>query len=114
MLERIKKFSIEWVNPGHIKGENTHNVSATVSLKEDEWKEVGDWMWKNREYYNGLAVLPFDGGSYKQAPFEEISKSKYYAMEKLLKNIDLKKVKENNDETNLSGEVACAGGSCEI
>lgn len=114
MLERVKKFSTEWVKPGHLHGENSHNVSATVFLKEDEWKPVGEWMWKNRECYNGLAVLPFDGGSYKQAPFEEIGKSKYYAMEKLLKNIDLTKVKEIEDATDLKGEVACAGGVCEI
>jgi ribonucleoside-diphosphate reductase alpha chain len=114
MLERVKKFSLEWVKPGHIKGENTHNVSATVFLKDDEWKAVGEWMWKNRECYNGLSVLPYDGGTYKQAPFEEISKTTYYKLEKLLKNIDLTKVKEVEDETDLKGEIACAGGVCEI
>lgn len=114
MLERVKLFSNEWVKPGHLKGENTHNVSATVFLKEEEWKPVAEWMWKNRACYNGLSVLPFDGGSYVQAPFQEISKSKYYSMEKLLKNIDLTKVKEIEDETDLKGEVACAGGVCEI
>lgn len=114
MLERVKKFSTEWVKTGHLNGENTHNVSATVFLKEDEWKPVGEWMWKNRDCYNGLAVLPFDGGTYKQAPFEEISKSKYYSMEKLLNSIDLTKVKETEDATDLKGEVACAGGVCEI
>jgi len=114
MLERVKLFSSEWVRPGHVRGQNTHNVSATVFLKEDEWKPVGEWMWKNREHYNGLSVLPFDGGTYKQAPFEEISKSTYYKLEKLLTNIDLTKVKEVEDLTDLKGEVACAGGVCEI
>lgn len=114
LLERIKKFSEEWVKPGHKKGDNTHNVSATVSVRDSEWKEVGEWMWKNRDCYNGLAVLPYDGGTYTQAPFEEISKSKYYKMEKLMKNIDLKKVKEDQDNTDLSGELACAAGHCEI
>lgn len=114
LLERVKQFSIEWVKTGHRKGDNTHNVSATISVKDEEWGEVGDWMWKNRDCYNGLAVLPFDGGTYKQAPFEEISKSKYYSMEKHLKKIDLKKVVEEEDNTDLSGEIACAGGSCDL
>lgn len=114
LLERVKKFSIEWIKPGHIKGENTHNVSATVSIKDNEWKDVGDWMWKNREYYNGLSVLPYDGGTYEQAPFETISKSTYYKMEKLITDINLKRVKEEDDLTTQKEQVACAGGVCEI
>jgi ribonucleoside-triphosphate reductase (thioredoxin) len=80
LLERIKKVAMEWVVPGHRKGSNTHNVSATVSLKEDEWDKAGEWMWDNREYYNGLSVLPYDGGSYTQAPFEDIDEAKYNEM----------------------------------
>jgi ribonucleoside-diphosphate reductase alpha chain len=71
-------------------------------------------MWENREYYNGLSVLPYDGGSYTQAPFEDISKSAYERMMKSLTEIDLTKVVETEDNTDLSGELACAGGSCEI
>lgn len=114
MLERVKKFSTEWVNAGHIKGENTHNVSATVSLKDDEWEEVGKWMWKNRECYNGLSVLPFDGGQYKQAPHETISKEEYEKLSKSLTNVDLTKVIEEEDNTDLKGEIACAGGKCDL
>ena len=114
LLERVKKFSMEWIKPGHIKGENTHNVSATISVKDNEWKEVGEWMWKNREHYNGLSVLPYDGGSYTQAPLETISKTTYYKMEKLVKPINLKLVKEHEDKTSLKEQVACAGGACEL
>lgn len=114
LLERIKRFSQEWVKTGHIKGDNTHNVSATVSLKDDEWEEVSSWMWENRDYYNGLSILPYDGGSYKQAPFETISKEEYETRYITIKNIDLRQVIEDNDNTDLSGELACAGGSCEI
>ena len=114
LLERVKKISTEWISPGHCCGDNTHNVSATVSLKEEEWAEAGEWMWKNRDYYNGLAVLPYDGGSYKQAPFEDITKEEYYELEHNLHSIDLSLVFEEQDETNLSGELACAGGACEI
>ena len=114
LLERIKKVATEWVKPGHRKGSNTHNVSATVSLKQDEWDAAGKWMWKNRDYYNGLSVLPYDGGTYTQAPFEDISKVKYDMAMKHLKNVDLTRIVESEDETDLSGELACAGGACEI
>jgi ribonucleoside-diphosphate reductase alpha chain len=114
LLERVKKVATEWVKPGHRTGSNSHNVSATISLKDDDWDLAGDWMWKNRDHYNGLAVLPYDGGTYTQAPFEDITKEKYNEMVKSLMDIDLSKIVEQDDETNLSGELACAGGACEV
>ena len=114
LLERVKRVATEWVRPGHRKGSNTHNVSATISLKENDWDEAGEWMWKNKDYYNGLAVLPYDGGTYTQAPFESIPKRKYMEMLKHLVDIDLSKIVEKDDNTDLKGELACAGGSCEI
>lgn len=116
LLERIKYFSQHWIKPGHVKGENSHNVSATVYIKEHEWEEVGDWMWNNREHYNGLAVLPFDGGTYTQTPFESMTEEKYEEMSKYLegKDLDFREIYEDTDETNLTGELACAGGACEI
>ncbi len=112
--ERVNKWNTEWVREGHINGRNTHNVSATVSIKEDEWDSVGEWMWKNRATFNGLSVLPYDGGTYQQAPFEEITEEKFNEMYEKLTDIDLTKVKEVDDNTDLKGELACAGGSCEI
>jgi ribonucleoside-diphosphate reductase alpha chain len=115
LLERIKKVAMEWVVPGHRRGSNTHNVSATVSLKEDEWDKAGEWMWDNREHYNGLSVLPYDGGSYTQAPFEDIDEAKYNEMMKTLKDVDLSNILEVDDNTDLAGEIACGGGgSCEV
>jgi len=114
LLDRVKKVAQQWVRPGHRAGSNSHNVSATISLKENEWEAAGEWMWQNRNDYNGLSVLPFDGGSYTQAPFEDITKEKYNEMVKSLHQIDLSKVTEVDDNTNLSGELACAGGACEI
>ena len=114
LLERVKKVATEWVKPGHRTGSNSHNVSATISLKDEDWELAGDWMWKNRDHYNGLAVLPYDGGTYTQAPFEDITKKKYNEMVKSLMDIDLSKIVEQDDETNLTGELACAGGSCEV
>ena len=114
LLTRIKKIANEWVKPGHRKGSNTHNVSATVSLKPEEWYEAGNWMWDNRDHYNGLSVLPYDGGTYTQAPFEDITKKEYVELMKHLTEVDLSNVKETEDNTDLSGELACAGGACEI
>ena len=114
LLDRVKKIATEWVKPGHRKGSNTHNVSATISLKKEDWELAGEWMWSNRDSYNGLSVLPYEGGSYTQAPFEDITKTKYKEMMKSLTEVDLSTVIEIDDNTNLSGELACAGGSCEI
>jgi ribonucleoside-diphosphate reductase alpha chain len=114
LLERVKKVHGEWIKPGHRTGNNTHNVSATVSIREHEWDAVGEWMWENKEFYNGLSVLPYDGGTYIQAPFEDCTKEKYEELLKTLTEVDLSKVIEIEDNTDLSGEVACAGGACEV
>jgi len=114
LLERVKRFSTQWVKLGHRKGQNTHNVSATITIKDDEWDEVGVWMWENRKFYNGLSVLPHDGGTYIQAPFEECTEETYNVMMKSLTEVDLSCVIEMQDDTDLQGELACSGGSCEI
>ena len=71
-------------------------------------------MWENRDCYNGLSVLPYDGGSYKQAPFEDCTEEEYENLVKALKKVDLKSVIEYDDNTDLTGELACAGGACEL
>jgi ribonucleoside-triphosphate reductase len=114
LLERVKWFSQNWIKAGHKTGNNTHNISATISLKEFEWSDTGEWMWQNREFYNGLSVLPFDGGTYKQAPFENCTEVEYNRMMETLGEVDLTKIVELDDNTNLSGEIACAGGACEV
>ena len=114
MLERVKKVSTEWVKNGHGKGQNTHNVSATVSIREEEWEPVGQWMWDNRGVYNGLSVLNHDGGTYKQAPFEDCDEETYNKLLATLEDIDLSRVVEMSDNTDLKGELACAGGACEV
>lgn len=113
-LTRVKRFTEEWIRPGHQYGNNTHNVSCTISLKEEDWEPVGNWMWENREYYTGVSVLPYDGGTYVQAPFEDITEDQYDILAKSLHNIDLTKVLESSDQTNLAEQVACAGGACAI
>lgn len=145
LLERVKKFNLEWVKAGHNSGDNTNNVSATISIdknklyryiqgvkgkdydmvnentyitpgyiQKDEWQVVGEWMWDNKDTFNGLSVLPYDNGTYVQAPFESCSKETYEAMFKVLHNIDLSKVVELDDNTEHTQEVACSGGQCEV
>jgi ribonucleoside-diphosphate reductase alpha chain len=138
-LERVKKFSQEWVKAGHKNGMNTHNVSATISIdknrlytygaedefvevdleddlsdKFDEWQAVGEWMWDNKEYYNGLSVLPFSDHTYKQAPFEDITEEEYNKRVSALQSIDLTKVIELDDNVDFGAIAACAGGQCSL
>jgi ribonucleoside-diphosphate reductase alpha chain len=113
-LERIKRFNLEWVRSGHRSGVNYNNVSATVNIKNDEWEKVGQWMWDNRECYTGLSAFPYFGGTYAQAPFEDITEERYNEMSDHLTQIDLSEVLEDEDLTNLQSELACSGGSCEL
>jgi len=132
-LERVKTVSQQWIKPGHISGNNTHNVSATISIDKnriytpihidshnsdwvaDEWQVVGEWMWENKDYYNGLSVLPFDGGTYSQAPFQNITKEEYEELLNGLTNVDLSQIVEEDDLTDLSSELACSGPmGCEV
>ena len=112
-LERVKKFATQWILPGHVRGDNTHNVSATISIT-DEWDVVGKWMWENREVYNGLSVLNYDGGSYVQAPFQDITKDEYEKRINSLTTIDLTKVMEVDDLVDFGQVSACSGSQCEI
>tara|TARA_B100000029_G_scaffold351747_1_gene344239 strand:+ start:1502 stop:3481 length:1980 start_codon:yes stop_codon:yes gene_type:complete len=113
-LERIKYFTEVWVKPGHNDGMNTHNVSATVSIKPEEWDKVSDWLWDNQDSFNGLSFLPYDSGTYVQAPFEDITAEEFDRFSQYVKSIDLEQVLEIQDNTNLQGELACAGASCEV
>lgn len=114
LLERVKQFNLNWVRAGHISGDNTHNVSCTISVKDDEWPLVSAWMWENQEHFNGISVLPYDGGTYKQAPFEDITEEHYNRLISSVSAIDLTQVIEAEDTTDLKGEVACGAGGCEI
>jgi len=114
LLERIKTINKNWIKPGHRKGNNMHNVSATVTIKKDEWAGVGDWLYDNKEYFTALSFLPEDLGTYVQAPFETITEEQFNAAIKPLHLLDLSKVVEISDNTALMDQAACAGGACEI
>jgi ribonucleoside-diphosphate reductase alpha chain len=114
LLERIKTINKNWIKPGHRKGNNMHNVSATVTIKKDEWAGVGDWLYNNKEYFTALSFLPEDLGTYVQAPFETITEEQFNEAIKPLHLLDLSKVVEISDNTALMDQAACAGGACEI
>jgi ribonucleoside-diphosphate reductase alpha chain len=120
-LERVKRFSMDWIKPGHINGANTHNVSATISIdknrmygEDNEWQASVNWMWENREVYNGLSVLDFDGGTYVQAPFEDMTEDAYYERDEMLKDVNFDRVVEMDDNVEFGQTAACAGNACEI
>ena len=83
-------------------------------IEIDEWKVVGQWMWDNRNVYNGLSVLNYDGGSYIQAPFQDITEEEYEKRIFALKSLDLTNVIEIEDHVEFGQTNACAGGSCTI
>jgi hypothetical protein len=114
LFNRTINYNRNWVQEGHRSGDNYHNVSVTISVKEKEWDELKELMWKNRKSYSGISLLPYDGGTYKQAPFEDCSKEVYEEMSNFVSDVDLKEVKEENDNTVRIETVACSGGVCEI
>lgn len=114
LFSRTMDYNKYWVAPGHDYGKNKHNVSVTISLKDNEWDDIKLLMWNHRNEYSGISLLPYDGGSYTQAPFEECTKEKYEEMNTLVKEIDLRNVKEESDNTNRVEILACSGGNCEI
>ena len=93
-----------------------HNASMTLYVREDEWFEVGNWVYKNWDIINGVSFLPYDGGHYELAPYEEIDARTYKRLIKDLPVINYSKLSdyELQDETGGSKEYACTGDKCDI
>ncbi len=93
-----------------------HNPSATISVGEDEWIGVIDWLQKNWDIIGGLSFLPRSNHVYRLAPYEAITKEEYEARMKTFPQVDYSKLiaYERQDETEMKKELACAGGTCEI
>jgi len=93
-----------------------HNASMTVYVRDDEWFEVGNWVYKNWDIINGVSFLPYDGGKYELAPYEEIDARTYERLIKKLPIIDYTQLSqyELEDHTQGKGEFACVGDKCEI
>lgn len=114
LLERTLSYRKNWIEEGYRSGDNHHNVSVTISVKEDEWDRLKKDMWKYRNSYSGISLLPFDGGNYSQAPFTDCTEEEFVKMSKLIKEVDLKQIKEERDTNNRIETISCAGGACEI
>jgi len=91
-----------------------HKPSITVYVKEHEWFEVGAWVWKHFDYMSGVSFLPFDGGTYKQAPYQDCNEDTYRELLAKTPDIDWTLLVEEQDNTTGSQELACVGGACEI
>lgn len=114
-LQNVFAMRREWVEPGHSVGWNKHNISCTVSYKEEERDTLKKIMWANRSAYNGISLLPYDGGTYVQAPFEEISEATYQEMKELLPDVKLYDVQYGEGKKDERVQVlACSGGQCEL
>jgi ribonucleoside-diphosphate reductase alpha chain len=114
-LSRMRTYNEKWVHRGHFSGPNKHNVSATISVRENEWEEVKDWLWEHRSFYTGVCCLPYDGGIYKQAPFQECTQLEYERLAYSFAKIDISKVEEEPMIRPLTVlDSACAGGMCDI
>lgn len=92
-----------------------HKPSVTISVKEDEWMDVGAWVWRNFDEISGISFLPWDGGSYRQAPYEECSKEQYEELlAKMPTAIAWDNLKEEDDNVEGAQTLACVSGHCEI
>ena len=93
-----------------------HNASMTVYVRDDEWFEVGNWVYQNWDIINGVSFLPYDGGKYELAPYEEIDIHSYERLIKTLPLINYTHLSkyENSDNTQGKAEYACVGDKCEI
>ncbi|MHB8603486.1 MAG: glycyl radical enzyme family protein, partial [Nitrosotalea sp.] len=92
-----------------------HNPSITIYVREDEWMEVGAWVYKNFGELGGVSFLPYDTGIYRQAPYQEITEDIYQTLlTQIPSEVDWTTLKEESDETTGSQELACTSGVCEI
>ena len=93
-----------------------HNQSATIYVKDNDWDKVGQWVWDHFDDIVGLSFLPYDGGIYKLAPYEEISEDEYLDLIQDFPVVDFSCL-SNYEKVDMglgSNEIACVGGLCEI
>ena len=92
-----------------------HKPSVTISVKDDEWMQVGAWVWKYFDEISGISFLPHSDHSYVQAPYTDCTKEEYNKLKKITpNNIDFSELIEEDDMTEGSQTLACVGGACEI
>lgn len=114
LFDRVKHYYNNWVLPGHRDGVNTHNISCTINYKPEEVSLLFHKLWDDRYQYAAVSLLPFSDAIYQQAPFEDCTKEQFEKYNKMVKEIDLTKVLEMEDNTNRAEQLACSGGVCEL
>jgi len=114
LFDRVKHYYNNWVLPGHRDGANTHNISCTINYKPEEAPLLFHKLWNDRYQYAAVSLLPFSDAIYQQAPFEDCTKETFDKFNKMVKEIDLTKVLEMEDNTNRAEQLACSGGVCEL
>jgi ribonucleoside-diphosphate reductase alpha chain len=121
-LEIVKKTQQNWVIPGTALPDSTphlnHNVSNTITVKSDEWDDVANFIWENREYFTGVSLIPDDDNIYQQAPHQQIlsddDELRWTNYLETYEKIDYTTLNEEEDQTVHKDIVACAGGACEL
>lgn len=92
-----------------------HKPSVTISVKDEEWPEVGAWVWKHFDEVSGISFLPYSNHTYQQAPYEDITKEQYYELQsKTPVDIRWDEFNETDDNTIGNQQLACTAGQCEI
>jgi ribonucleoside-diphosphate reductase alpha chain len=114
LFDRVKHYYNNWVIPGHREGDNTHNISCTINYKPEEVSILLYKLWEDRFEYAAVSLLPFSDNIYQQAPFEDCDKQTFEKYDKMVKDIDLTRVLELEDNTNRAEQLACSGGLCEL
>ena len=118
LMERAKHVKQNWIIPSHRSGPNYHSVSLTVSYADHEQQEITEWVQRNVDSVSGAAFFPRDGGTHKnlQMPFEAVSRETFELWTKKFEGvtIDLTEVDFSKQVDERVGELACAGGNCDI
>ena len=114
LFDRVKHYYNNWVVPGHRDGANTHNISCTINYKPEEVDLLFHKLWNDRFQYAAVSLLPFSDAIYQQAPFEDCTRETFEKYDKMVKEIDLTRVLEMEDNTNRAEQLACSGGVCEL
>ena len=118
-LDRVKVLYDNWIVPGHLEGENTHNISLTINYHEHEKEAIKRWMLDNRDSYYGISLIPYDGGDYKYLPYSQPPHPEIFEiLEKgfahIASEFKFEDIRERKDNTDFKGEIACAGGACSL
>jgi ribonucleoside-diphosphate reductase alpha chain len=91
-----------------------HKPSVTISVEEKDWPSVGAWTWENFSEISGVSYLPYDGGTYRQAPYEECTEEEYNDLKAKIPTINWSELKEVTDNVEGAQMLACSAGNCEI